>query len=305
MRASIAAEAAGYPTVSLICEGFAGQAQATGRGLGFDGLALGAVLGHVDSQSATEMETNFLANTVTEVVQGLTDGASQALRPAAEPTALEVVASGDITEINTTFALNGWSDGLPIIPSTINRVNEFIAASGHDPWRLLGVARPSGRDITIWSIAVNAVMTGCAPEHLPVLIAVAEILADPHYGAEHSGNTTGADALMILSGPSSEEMGFNSGQGVLREGAKANTSVGRWLRLYLRNVFGFTADQHDKATFGNSTRVLLAEAAEVLGEIGWGPLSADFGFGPTDDVVTMARLLQQRPYHRQRGRIDP
>jgi hypothetical protein len=142
----------------------------------------------------------------------------------------------------------------------------------------------------VWSIAVNAVMTRCSPDHLPVLIAVAEILADPRYGAEHSGNTTGADALMILSGPSLSELGFNSGQGALREGFHANTSVARWLRLFLRNVFEFTAEAHDKATFGNSTRVVLAEHTDTLAEIGWPPLSAEFGFGEGDDVVTMARF---------------
>ena len=86
------------------------------------------------------------------------------------------------------------------------------------------------------------------------------------------------------------ELGFNTRQGVLREGAHANTSAARWLRLYLRNVCGFTADEHDKATFGNSTRVVLAEDEQTLTDIGWQPLSAEFGFGRGDDVVTMARM---------------
>ena len=144
--------------------------------------------------------------------------------------------------------------------------------------------------MTIWSIAVNAVMAGCRSEHLPVLLAVAEILADDAYGAEHSGNTTGADALMILNGPCVNELHFNAGQGALREGTVANTTVGRWLRLYLRTVFGFTTDEHDKATFGNSTRVVLAEHHETLDDIGWPAVSAEFGFEPNDDVVTMARF---------------
>ena len=144
--------------------------------------------------------------------------------------------------------------------------------------------------MTIWSIAVNAVMAGCHPSHLPVLIAAAEVLADPHYGSEHSGNTTGADALMIIDGPSIDELGLNFGEGALREGVHANTSIGRWLRLYQRNVLDFTADAHDKATFGNSTRVVLAEDMAALDEIGWGSVSADFGFEASDDVVTMARF---------------
>jgi hypothetical protein len=155
---------------------------------------------------------------------------------------------------------------------------------------MLGVATSSGRDLTIWSIAVNAVMAGCWPEHFPVLIALAEVLADPAYGVQHSGNTTGADALIVIDGPNAAALGFNSGAGAMREGTHANTSVGRWLRLYLRNVFDFTADQHDRATFGNPTRVVLAEDMACLSEIGWEPLSATAGFTADEDTVTVARM---------------
>ncbi|MEZ5248729.1 MAG: hypothetical protein R2713_05780 [Ilumatobacteraceae bacterium] len=85
-------------------------------------------------------------------------------------------------------------------------------------------------------MAVNAVMAGLEQRHLPVVLALAEVLANPQYGVEHSGNTTGADALVVVSGPSIAELGFHSEAGALREGVHANTAVGRWLRLYLRNV---------------------------------------------------------------------
>ena len=290
MRASIAAEAAGVPTVSIVCEGFVGQAAATGRGHGFDGLALAVLPGHVDAQSSEVMLANVRDGAVDQVIDGLTHDLAVAGDAPDEPTALDVAATGSIDEIYRTFLSNGWTDGHPFIPPTRERVEQFIAVTAHDPWRILGVTPSSGRDVTIWSIAVNAVMAGCEPAHLPVLIAAAEILLDAGYGAEHSGNTTGADALMIVSGPSSVDLGFHHGQGALRDGHPANTTVGRWLRLFLRNVFGFTPDEHDKATFGNSARVVLAEDVDALAEIGWEPLGADFGFGADDDVLTMARF---------------
>jgi hypothetical protein len=107
---------------------------------------------------------------------------------------------------------------------------------------------------------------------------------------EHSGNTTGADALLVVSGPLVRTCGFNHAQGALREGTPANTSVARWLRLYLRNVCGFTAEDHDKATFGNSTRVVLAENDEVLTEVGWPSLAEDLGARAGSDAVSMARI---------------
>jgi hypothetical protein len=253
-------------------------------------MPLAVLRGHVDSQSHDEMIAGLVATTMQQVIDGLTRPVDPTVVHSDEPSALDVVASGDVDEINRVFVARGWSDGLPIVPPTRERVEAFIAASGHDPWRVLGLARPSGRDITVWSVAVNGVMAGCLPEHLPVLLAVAEVIADPHYGVEHSGNTTGADALIVLNGFAGTGLGFNSGQGALRDGVQANTAVGRWLRLYLRNVCGFTADEHDKATFGNTFKVVLAEDEAALAEIGWQPLSADFGFGRGDDVVTMGRI---------------
>ena len=299
------AEAAGVPSVSVVCESFDGQAIATARGHGFDGLPVALTVGHVDAQSAGEMAANFISHTVDAVIAGLTgksaasngtNGAASRIDPLPydpapdDPAPYDTVASGSIDEINDVFANRGWSDGLPIVPPTRDRVEAFLAGSGLDPQQSLGLARTTGRDMTVWSVATNAVMAGCEPRHLPVLLAAARILADPHYGAEHSGNTTGADALMILDGPQAAELGFNSGVGALRDGVRANTSVGRWLRLYQRNVFGFTAAEHDKSTFGNSFRVVLCEDAAALADIGWDPVSAEFGFGPDDDVLTMARF---------------
>ena len=288
MRAAIAAEQAGIPSVSIVCEGFVGQAAATGRGHGFDHLALAVIPGHVDAIGWDDLRAEFVAHTVDQVIRGLTDDVTDDRLPAtSEPTAMEIVVSGDLDTIQAEFVHRGWSDGLPVVPPTVDRVDAMIVPSGHDPWKLLGVTPTSGRDITIWSIAVNAVMAGCRPEHFPVLVAIAEALADPAYGAEHSGNTTGADALVVLDSERAEALGFTTGAGALRDGSPGNTAVGRWLRLFLRNVFGFTPDQHDKATFGNTFRVVLAEDTATLSEIGWPTVAADLGV--TGDAISIAR----------------
>jgi hypothetical protein len=290
LRAAIAAERVGVPSVSLVCEGFERQALATGRGLGFDGVRLAVLQGHVDTKASDLMLKLFVDSTLDQIVRGLTEANEEITGGDLEPSALDVVATGTLDEINELFVRRGWSDGLPIVPPTRARVEEMLARGGHDPWRTLGQARPSGRDISMWSIAANGVMAGCRPEHFPVLVAVAEVLADPHYGVEHSGNTTGADALIIASGPAMSTVGFNSGPGALRDGTLANTSIGRWLRLYLRNVCGFTADEHDKATFGNTFKVVLAEDHACLEEIGWPTVAEEFGLSHQDDAVTVGRI---------------
>ena len=290
LRASVTAEAAGIPSVSVVCEGFQRQGLATGRGLGFDSLPIAVLRGHVDSQSVDEMIQAFHEITIPQIVRGLTESIAINADTRLEPAALDVVVRGNIDEVQEEFHRRGWTDGLPFVPPTHSRVEAFLGVTGHDPWRVVGTARPSGRDMTVWSIAVNAVMAGCLPEHLPVLLAIAEAFHDRNYGVEHSGNTTGADALVILNGPVIDVLAFNHGAGALREGTRANTSVGRWLRLYLRNVCDFTADEHDKATFGNSMHTVLAEDEAALREIGWPSLCSDFSMATGTDAITIARM---------------
>jgi hypothetical protein len=114
-------------------------------------------------------------------------------------------------------------------------------------------------------------------------------MADPKYGVEHSGNTPGADTLIILNGPIIKELGFNYTQGAMRDGFLPNTSIGRFWRLYLRNVAGFLLHKTDKATYGNTWRVVLAENEDVLAKIGWEPNSMEMGFQRGDNTVTIAR----------------
>ena len=140
MRASIAAESAGIPSVSVVCDGFAGQARATARGLGYDGLAVAVTIGHVDAQSAEVMRRNFVGHTVDDIVDGLTTDIDDGDESAAEPSAVDVVCRGSIDEINAHFVERGWSDGNPIVPPTRDRVERYLATSGHDPWKTLGTA---------------------------------------------------------------------------------------------------------------------------------------------------------------------
>jgi len=142
----------------------------------------------------------------------------------------------------------------------------------------------------VWNVAVNGVMAGCRPEYMPVLVALIEAMADPKYAVEHSGNTPGGDTLIILNGPIIKELDFNYTQGALRDGFQPNTSIGRFFRLYLRNVAGFLLHKTDKATFGNTWRVVLAENDDVLQQIGWQTTGQEMGFKAGDNTVTISRF---------------
>jgi hypothetical protein len=290
VRASAVAERAGIPSVSLISEGFVQQAQSTVVGLGLADLPIAMIPGHPGVQSHAQLRENTLGVILDQVVAKLTQGqVVEAVAPVIEPDPEQIVFSGSLTEVNEYFYKNEWSDGLPIIPPTREKVREFLRFTDRDPQTSLGTLLPDNRNATIWNVAVNGVMAGCRPEYLPILIAIAEVLCDPEYGVEHSGNTPGADALVILSGPIIKQLKFNYQQGVLRDGFQANTSIGRFVRLYSRNVCGFLLHKTDKGCYGNTWRVVMPENEDAVAQMGWEPLSAEMGFKSGDNVVTIAR----------------
>jgi hypothetical protein len=288
LRASAVAERAGVPSASLVCEGFRGQAATTATGLGLPGLPTALVPGHVDVQSVDELRHNVAAVTVDAVIRNLTEAISRVGDAVVEPAPADIVFEGNLDEVNRFFYENDWSDGLPIVPPTSERVAEFLRWTDRAGETELGVLLPDQRRATVWNVAVNGVMAGCRPEYMPILVALVEAMADPRYGVEHSGNTPGAETLIILNGPLIKELGFNYEQGALRDGIQANTTIGRFWRLYLRNVAGFLHHRTDKGTFGNTWRVVLAENEDALRRIGWTTIAEDQGV-PDGNAVTISR----------------
>ena len=289
LRASAVAEEAGVPSVSLTCEGFVGQAATTATGLGLANLPIAVVPGHVDVQTVDELRANVMGVTVDGVVEGLTVAPKQAV-DLVEPEPGDVVFEGTPDEVNRFFYENGWSDGLPIVPPTEARVREFLRFTDRGADDELGVLLPDRRSATVRTVAINGVIAGCRPEYMPVLVALIEAMADPRYGVEHSGNTPGAETLIIVNGPIIRQLGFNYQQGALRDGFQANTSIGRFWRLYLRNVAGFLPHTTDKATFGNTWRVVLAENEDALARMGWTTIAQDQGQTGGDSAVTISRF---------------
>jgi hypothetical protein len=287
LRASAVCESAGIPTSSLVCEGFIGQAAATTIGLGLN-LPAARVPGHPGAQSKDELARNIAAVTVDAVIDNLTRQGAQA-DDVREPAARDIVFRGGFDAVNEYFIEHEWSDGLPIVPPTRSKIEQFLQFTDRSPETVLGKILPDSRVATVWSVAVNGVMAGCRPEYMPILVALIEAMVDPAYGVEHSGNTPGGETLIILNGPLIKRLGFNYTQGVIRDGFRPNTSIGRFWRLYLRNVAGFLLHKNDKATFGNTWRVVLAENEDVLAEIGWEPNSVEMGFAAGDNTITIAR----------------
>jgi len=146
---------------------------------------------------------------------------------------------GTHEEIDALYQERGWTDGLPIVPPTESAVREFLRWTDRDPREVLGVLPPRQGEATVERIAANAVMAGCRPEYLPVILAGIEALADPLFNLDAIQATTHPVApLLVVNGPIAREIGLNAGYNAFGQGFRANVTIGRAIRLVLMNVGG-------------------------------------------------------------------
>ena len=180
VRASAAAEKAGVRAVSIVATGFLRQAAAIARTLGVENMAVAEYPGVPMVDSREEMRRKVEEVLAANVVRGLGTPAAKASKPA-EPEPRDVVFKGTLDEVQEFFYKSMWSDGLPIIPPTLERVEKFLRFTARSHDEALGVLLPENRQATVWNVAVNGVMAGCRPEYMPVLIAAVEAICDPDF----------------------------------------------------------------------------------------------------------------------------
>ena len=193
----------------------------------------------------------------------------------------------DPLALSRAFAERGWSDGLPVIPPTEERVLAMLAGAGRDPLEVLGILPPRRGEATVHAVAVNAVLAGCEPAHLPVLIAAVQAIAHPEFNLSAVNATTHPVALFVLvSGPIARELGVHGGSGCFGPTFPANAAIGRAMRLIQLNIAGASPGRGDRATQGTPAKFAFC-ATENLAESPWAPFQTTRGLGPDDNGVTI------------------
>jgi hypothetical protein len=189
--------------------------------------------------------------------------------------------------INDYFYDHGWTDGLPIVPPTPSRVAAMLAGMpGCDAEELIGVVPPKMGRATLRQVAVNAVMAGCKPEYLRVVVAALKAVMAPAYGLHHRQTTTHAGApLIIVNGPITQELRINGGRGLFGPGWRANATIGRALRLVLVNIGG-AGPEVDASQTGHPGKYTYC-IAEYEAANPWEPLHVTRGFKREQNVVTV------------------
>jgi hypothetical protein len=234
--------------------------------------------------------------TIDEIVAGLTR-AVDISEPVSEIVSVEEEMlhfdGADLLEaaerMNRRFLEHGWGDGFPLVPATPPAVERMLAATRRAPSDVIGHLEPGLAPATVHKIAVNAVMAGCRPEHLPVVIAATQCLAEPRMMLRIMAMSTGPHApLIVVNGPIARELKINAGVCALGPGAPsyANTVIGRALRLVMMNVGHTYAGVSDMDTVGSPTKYSMC-VAENEAVSPWTPYHVDKGFAPEASTVTV------------------
>ena len=205
---------------------------------------------------------------------------------ASGPAAKVFRLKGDYSAINRHYQGQGWTDGLPIVPPTHDDVREFLRFTDREPREVVAVLPPRQGEATVERIAINAVMAGCRPEYLPVILTAVEALTDPAFNLDSIQATTHpVTPLIIVNGPIAREIGINGGYNAFGQGFRANLTIGRALRLLLMNVGGGLPGTGDRATQGTPAKIAYC-VAENEEANPWEPLHVEHGFPRETSVVT-------------------
>jgi len=192
----------------------------------------------------------------------------------------------DEDEIEAIYQ-RGWTDGLPVVPPTQRRVLRMLGGTTRDPGEVIGVCPPNLVPLTVEKVAINAVMAGCKPEYLPVVLAAVEAVLDPAF-AMHGvlATTMFVGPVLVVNGPIRRQISMNARGNALGQGNRANATIGRALQLVIRNVGGGRPQEVDRATLGNPGKYTYCFAEDEEGS-SWEPLSSDFGLARGVSSVTV------------------
>ena len=212
---------------------------------------------------------------------------------------IELAESEDIME--ACFE-RGWSDGLPLVPPTPLRVTRMLSSTDRSADEIVGSVPPDNRPCTIEKIAINAVMAGCKPDYLQVVIAALKAALKDEFCMHGLLCTTYfSTPVMIVNGPITKQIGMNSGVNALGQGNRANATIGRALQLIVRNVGGGIPGGIDRATLGNPGKYTFC-FCEDESDAEWPSLSMDRGYTREDSVVNLFAGSGVQPFVDQQSR---
>jgi hypothetical protein len=193
----------------------------------------------------------------------------------------------------------GWTDGLPVAPPTEGSVRAMLDAAGLEPDEEITFIEHRQVPLIAEKAAINAIMAGCKPEYMPVIVAALEAIGDPRWTFHGPATSTGGAAVfMLVNGPIARELGINCGEDVFGPGWRSNATIGRAVRLVMRNVIGTLPGLLDRSTLGHAGKYTFC-IAENEEESPWPPFHVERGFRPEQSTVTVLAALAPHQFYNQ------
>ena len=199
-------------------------------------------------------------------------------------TQLEIDETEDLIE---ACYENGWTDGLPVVPPTPKRVEGMLSGTDRDPDELIAAVPPKWGRATVEKVAINAVMAGCKPAYLPLILKAVEAMTNEQFNLHGVQVTTShVGPMLIVNGPIRKQLEINDGFNLFGQGWRANATIGRALRLVCTNIGGALPGELDRAAFGHAGKYTccIAEKEEVSP---WDAMHVDRGFQADNSTVTV------------------
>lgn len=288
----LAAEYIGIPSVIICAPGFTHQARYTALNNGVPVMRVA----EYPSAFALDSEELLVKNTREvlwpQIVEALTrpitnEEKAKALK-ASHGDLRDDVFFGTLEEVNNYFADMKWTDGLPIVPPTFEKVSQMMRFTDYRWDETIAVLPIAHRNTTAWHVAVNGVMAGCKPELMPVLVALTKALGGPDF-RRTLASTHAWVPFCWLNGPVARQLGIDNGQGEINEAV--NMAIGRFMNLALMNLCGYYVKQDRMGTFGYPMSWCMAEDEQACQRVGWQPYHVRAGYKMNDNTITAASTL--------------
>ena len=283
---AVTLESKGIPTATVFSTAFSGAAryQADGRGLATLPLV---EIPHPMHSATTNLVLERADAIVESIAKTLTSDSFKSADVASQITDEKISLEESQADDQEFFFEQGWTDGLPVVPPTHEKVAAALKTVDRNPKDVVGIVPPRHRPATVEKVAINAVMAGCKPEYFPTVLAATEAMIEDDaklYGAQTATNMS--TPLLILNGPVIHELGANAGRNVFGSGNRPNATIGRAVRLVCRNIGGEIPDETDVATHGQPGKFTFC-IAENEDESPWTPFHTDYGFKANQSTVSV------------------
>lgn len=289
---SIAAEYIGIPTVTVAGPTFAAQVHSTGVNRGVPVLRTAEYPGAFASDSREQLQKNAREVLWPQIKSALTEKITKKeiaeYAPEGERPYDEIIYYGNLEDIQEYYKINNWTDGLPVIPPTPEKIEEYLKFTPYKPDDVIGTIAVAYRECTVYTVAANAVMSGVPAEFMPICIAFASSMNNGEWRKPLS-STHGWTPYAWLNGPLARQLGIDNQQGMISEAN--NKALGRFIDLCMMNLGGYYVKENRMGSFGYLTPFTFSEDDKACVEMGWKPYHVQKRYDINANTITAASCL--------------